>query len=275
MSSELFRFQPGNSALVVSCPHPGTYVPEAIFNRMSDTGRKLIDTDWHVDKLYDFLPEFDATFIVSKLSRYVADLNRDPEGHALYPGRFETAMCPVVTFAGEAIYQHCELPDNSEIADRKLQYWQPYHTKLAEVLAATKAKHGYALLLDAHSILSRVPSLFEGLLPDLNLGTDDGKSCAPEIELAATDILQRQRKFSFVANGRFKGGYITRQYGSPKKHIHALQLEITFRSYLDEDNFTVFEGKRAAPLKIYLRKFIDAIMNTAQALYQPEKRSGS
>lgn len=275
MNSELFDFQPGNSTLVVSCPHPGTYIPEAIFNRLSDTGRKLIDTDWHVDKLYDFLPEFDATFIRANISRYVADLNRDPEGHALYPGRFETAMCPVVTFVGDAIYQRGEAPSTTEIAERHAHYWQPYHTKLSEVLARTKARHGYALLLDAHSIISHVPSLFEGRLPELNLGTDDGKSCAPEIERAASDSLQHLRKFSFVANGRFKGGYITRHYGSPTKHIHALQLEIAFRAYLDEENFTVFESNRAALLKSHLRRFVEAIVNAGQAIYQPVKKSRS
>lgn len=275
MSSELFHYRPGSSALVVSCPHPGTFVPDAILNRMSDAGRNLIDTDWHVDKLYDFLPEFDASFLVSKLSRYVADLNRDPEGHALYPGRFETAMCPVVTFAGDSIYQRDEVPSTIEIAERHAHYWQPYHTKLAEVLAATKAQHGYALLLDAHSIISHVPSLFEGRLPDLNLGTDDGKSCAPEIEQIASDALKRQSKFSFVANGRFKGGYITRHYGNPKKHIHALQLEIAFRAYLDEKNFTVFESSQAAPLKSHLRRLVEAIVNAGQALYQPVRKSES
>jgi len=275
MSSELFDFQPGNSALVVSCPHTGTHVPPAIFNRMSDAGRSLIDTDWHVDKLYDFLPEFDASFLVSRLSRYVADLNRDPEGHALYPGRFETAMCPVVTFAGDAIYQRDEELNDAEIAERQIRYWQPYHAKLVEVLAATKARHGFALLLDAHSILSRVPSLFEGRLPELNLGTDNGKSCTPEIERAASDSLQHLRKFSFVANGRFKGGYITRHYGNPGKHVHALQLEIAFRAYLEEDNFTVFESNRAKPLKSHLRGFVEAIVNAGQVIYQPAKKRGS
>jgi N-formylglutamate deformylase len=273
MSSELFHFQPGNSALVVSCPHPGTFVPDAILNRMSDAGRRLIDTDWHVDKLYDFLPEFDATFIRANVSRYVADLNRDPEGHALYPGRFETAMCPVVTFAGEAIYRRGEELSNAEIAERHVRYWQPYHAKLVEALAATKARHGFALLLDAHSILSRVPSLFEGSLPDLNLGTADGKSCVPAIERAAADALQRQSKFSFVANGRFKGGYITRHYGNPAKHVHALQLEISFCAYLNEENFTTFDKSRAEPLRNHLRQFVGEIVKAAHSLYpSTEKR---
>lgn len=269
MTTELYQFLPGKGALVVSCPHPGTYVPEAILDRMTDAGRALIDTDWHVDKLYDFLPEFDATFIRANVSRYVADLNRDPEGQALYPGRFETAMCPVVTFAGEAIYRERKELECTEITERQERYWRPYHAKLADALAEARSRHGYALLLDAHSILSHVPSLFEGRLPDLNLGTMDGKSCAPSIERAAAEALQRNSKFNFVSNGRFKGGYITRHYGNPAKQVHALQLEISFRAYLDEDNFTVFDSRRAEPLRNHLRHFVGELIKAGQALYQP------
>jgi len=266
--TEPFRFKPGGSPLVVSFPHPGTFVPEAILARMSDTGRRLIDTDWHVDRLYNFLGEFDATSIVSNLSRYVADLNRDPNGHALYPGRFETAMCPIVTFGGEAIYGALERPDEAEVAERVREYWQPYHAKLKEAVAETRMKHGYAVLLDAHSILSEVPSLFDGHLPHLNLGTADGKSCAPEIAHAAAAALQQEPKFSFVANGRFKGGYITRQYGDPEKNVHALQLEISMRAYLNEKTYTTFDDRRAAPLRAVLRTFIGETVNAARAHYK-------
>lgn len=269
MTAELYQFRAGNGALVVSCPHPGTHVPAAILERMTEAGRALTDTDWHVDRLYDFLPEFDATLIRANVSRYVADLNRNPEGHALYPGRFETAMCPVVTFAGEAIYRQRKELECAEIAERQARYWQPYHAKLADAVAETKSRHGYALLLDAHSILSHVPSLFKGRLPDLNLGTVDGKSCAPSIEHAAAEALQCAPKFSFVTNGRFKGGYITRHYGNPAKQVHALQLEISFRAYLDEDNFTVFDSGRAEPLRNHLRHFIGELIKAGQALYQP------
>lgn len=268
MTTELYQFRSGKGALVVSCPHPGTDVPDIILNRMTNEGRNLTDTDWHVDRLYDFLSEFDATFIRANLSRYVVDLNRDPEGHALYPGQFETAMCPATTFTGEAIYRPGQELRDSEISGRRAHFWQPYHAKLVEVLAETKARHGHAVLLDAHSILSRVPSLFEGQLPHLNLGTADGKSCAPAVERAAAEALQSDSRFSFVTNGRFKGGYITRHYGNPGRHVHALQLEISCRAYLDEENVKVFNNSRAEPLRSHLRQFVGHLMQVAQALYQ-------
>ena len=264
--NEIFDLRVGKSALVVSCPHPGTDVPPAILKRMTDEGRRLTDTDWHVDRLYDFLGEFDATFIRARLSRYVVDLNRDPEGHALYPARFETAMSPATTFVGTAIYKSGQELRDSEIPDRRARFWQPYHAKLTELIAETKASHGYAVLLDAHSISSRVPSLFEGELPHLNLGTVDGRSCAPTIEAASADALKSDSRFSFVANGRFKGGYITRHYGNPAKRVHALQLEISCRAYLDEANVESFDAKRAQPLRNHLRQFVGRLIESAKAL---------
>ncbi len=267
MSGELYRFRQGASSLVVSCPHAGTAVPDAIAARMTEAGLSLVDTDWNVDRLYDFLPEFDATFIATNLSRYVADLNRNPESAPLYPGRFETGMCPTTTFAGDAIYQSGAEPSAAEIAMRREHYWQPYHAKLSEALAATKKRHGFALLLDAHSILSRVPKLFKGQLPDLNLGTADGKSCAADIQAVAVKALGHSQ-FSFVANGRFKGGYITRHYGNPAQHIHAMQLEISICAYGDENNPSHFEPKRAEPLQKVLRGFVGALIEH-QVLARP------
>jgi N-formylglutamate deformylase len=259
MSGELYRFRQGAGPLVVSCPHAATVMPDAIANRMTKAGLSLPDTDWNVDRLYDFLPEFDATFIGSNLSRYVADLNRDPASAPLYPGRFETGMCPVTTFAGEAIYQVSKELSAAEIVERHEHYWQPYHSELSKVLVAIKKRHGFALLLDAHSILSRLPKLFEGRLPDLNLGTADGKSCAPNIQAIAEKVLSHSQ-FSLVTNGRFKGGYITRHYGNLAQHVHAMQLEISICAYADENNPSVYEPERAAPLQKILRGLIGALL---------------
>jgi N-formylglutamate deformylase len=258
MSEALFRFRQGAGPLVVSCPHAGTTIPDAIRARMTKARLDLPDTDWNVDRLYDFLPN-DVTFIVANFSRYVVDLNRDPDSAPLYPGRFETGMCPATTFAGEAIYQPGKELSTAEIAERRARYWQPYHAQLARALAATKARHGFALLLDAHSILSRVPKLFEGRLPDLNLGTADGKSCAGEIQAIAEKALSHSQ-FSFIANGRFKGGYITRHYGNPVQNIHAMQLEISICAYGDENNPSHFEPKRAEPLQKILRGLIGVLV---------------
>lgn len=259
MSTELFRFRLGAGPLVVSCPHPGTKVPAELSARMSESGLGLPDTDWHVDKLYDFLAEFGATFLVAEMSRYVVDLNRN-RGALLYPGKFETGVCPLQTFAGQAIYRQGEEPGETEIAERIERYWRPYHFQLAEALAATKKRHGFAILLDAHSILSGLPRLFEGKLPDLNLGTNGGLSCAPDVERLATDALRGQPTFTFVLNGRFKGGYITRHYGRPAEHIHAMQLEIACSAYLDEANPSLFDPARAAPLRRHLREFVAVLM---------------
>lgn len=259
MGVELFRLRQGSCPLVVSCPHAGALVPDATAKRMTKAGLSLSDTDWNVDRLYDFLPEYDATFIAANFSRYVADLNRDPESAPLYPGRFETGMCPATTFAGEAIYLPGKELSATEIAVRREHYWQPYHSKLSKVLAATKKRHGFALLLDAHSILSRVPKLFEGRLPDLNLGTADGKSCSPNIQAIAENTLGHS-PFSFIANGRFKGGYITRHYGNPAGNIHALQLEISICAYGDENDPSAFEPNRAEPLQKILRGLIGALL---------------
>jgi N-formylglutamate amidohydrolase len=158
-------------------------------------------------------------------------------------------------------------PSAAEIAERRARYWHPYHVKLSEVLANTKKRHGFALLLDAHSILSRVPKLFKGHLPDLNLGTADGKSCAANIQAIAVEALSHSQ-FSFVANGRFKGGYITRHYGNPAQHVHAIQLEISICAYGDENNPSIFDAKRAEPLRTLLRGLIGLLIEH-QALARP------
>lgn len=255
---KMFEFRQGGSALVVCVPHSGTYLPPDIVARMTETGCTVPDTDWHVHLLYDFLDAFDATVLVATHSRYVVDLNRDPEGGRLYPGRFETGVCPQTTFAGEPIWQ--AEASESEIASRVETYWRPYHVQLVAALEAARAKHGHALLLDAHSIMSVMPTLFEGYLPDLNLGTNSGASCDVRIEQAAMASFAEQNDFSFVANGRFKGGYITRHYGNPAKGVHALQLEIGMKAYLDESTPQRFDPARARKLQNVLREFVAAIV---------------
>ena len=258
-----FEFRQGDSALVVSLPHSGTYIPDEIAARMTDAGRAVWDTDWHVPLLYDFLDAFDATVITATHSRYVADLDRDPQGGKLYPGQFETGVCPRTTFAGEPIWQAGAEVSDAEITSRIEIYWRPYHAQIVAALDTAREQHGYALLLDAHSIMSEMPSLFEGRLPDLNLGTNSGASCDARIEQAAMAVFGRQSEFSFVANGRFKGGYITRHYGHPARGIHALQLEIGMRAYLDEAMPRRFDPERARKLQSVLRDFVAAIVNAA------------
>jgi N-formylglutamate deformylase len=264
MSVARYDHHQGAGPLVVSFPHVGTYLPDEIAATMTDAGRAVADTDWHVHLLYSFLENSDATRLIATHSRYAADLNRDPEGGLLYPGKFETGVCPVTSFSGQPLYKPGYAPDADAITRRIREYWQPYHQQLTSALARAKAVHGYALLLDAHSILSRLPRLFEGRLPHLNLGTADGKSCAPAIADAAMAVFSGQNRFSAVKNGRFKGGHITRHYGRPQDGIHVLQLEIAMDTYLDEGNPALFDAARAAPLQNVLRDFVAAIGEAAR-----------
>lgn len=264
MSVARYVHHQGAGPLVVSFPHVGTYLPDEIAATMTDAGRAVADTDWHVHLLYSFLENSDATRLIATHSRYAADLNRDPEGGLLYPGKFETGVCPVTSFSGQPLYKPGYAPDADAITRRIRDYWQPYHQQLTSALAHAKAGHGYALLLDAHSILSRLPRLFEGRLPHLNLGTADGKSCAPAIADAAMAVFSGQNRFSAVKNGRFKGGHITRHYGRPQDGIHVLQLEIAMDTYLDEGNPALFDAARAAPLQNVLRDFVAAIGEAAR-----------
>jgi len=173
----MFSFTPGTTPLVLSVPHVGTYVPPDLLARMTAEAACVPDTDWHVERLYDFAYGLGASVIAATHSRLVVDLNRDPSGQALYPGASNTELCPLGTFADEPVYRAGEAPDTAEITTRVARYWRPYHEKLAAELARVRAKHGIAILWDAHSIVSRAPRFFAGALPDFNLGTADGASC--------------------------------------------------------------------------------------------------
>ncbi len=187
------------------------------------------------------------------------DLNRDPEGAALYPGADNTELCPTRTFANEPVYDEGEAPDTREIAARVATFFAPYHAALAAEIARIRARHAYAVLLDGHSIASRIPRFFAGQLPDLNLGTADGTSCAASAHDTAQEVLAGSTGFTHVVNGRFKGGYITRQYGAPAKDVHALQLEIAQCCYIYEAPPWAWDAKRAAPLMQLLERLVIAL----------------
>ena len=225
-----YRFSAGRTPLLVSMPHTGTHIPDDLQKRMTAAALALPDTDWHLEKLYDFLEEIGASVLVATHSRYVVDLNRPPDNANLYPGQNTTGVVPVDTFHKEPLYGG-NPPSTEEAAERIRRYWKPYHAKLQEALEDLKAEHGYALLWDAHSIFSEVPRFFQGKLPDFNLGTADGRSCGPGIGEA---LLQHVEEHSAVLNGRFKGGYITRRYGDPANQVHAVQLELSEATYMEE-----------------------------------------
>ena len=250
----LWQIARGDSPLIVNVPHAGRHVPDAIALRLSPVARRLPDTDWHVDELYRFVAAVGATLIVATHSRYVVDLNRDPSGTALYPGADNTELCPTRTFGEEPVYLPAEDPGETEVAARRATFFDPCHALLAGEIARVRDRHGFAVLLDGHSIASRVPRFFAGRLPDLNLGTNEGASCEPSLQALATDVIAATSGFTHVVNGRFKGGYVTRRYGAPAGSVHALQLEIAQSAYMDEADPQSFDATRAAPLARVLER---------------------
>lgn len=259
---ELFRFRAGRTPLLVSMPHTGTHLPAAIAARLAPAAREVPDTDWHLERLYDFLDDLGASVLVATHSRYVIDLNRPPDNENLYPGRDTTALVPVDTFHKERLYAPGDEPDAAEIAARVKTYWKPYHARLAEALAELKRRHGRALLWDAHSIFSVLPRFFDGRLTDFNLGTADGRSARPEIGPALLGVAKRAQGYSAVLNGRFKGGYITRTYGKPAEGVDAVQLELSEATYMDESAPYGFREDLAAGLRPHLRALLEAFLNS-------------
>lgn len=249
----------GDSPLLIDVPHAGTWIPPALRAPMTPSAQNVPDTDWHVHLLYAFAADLGASLMVATHARYVVDLNRDPQGEVLYPGADNSELVPLRGFDQAPLYAG-DAPDAAQITRRTACYWAPYHTSLRQRLDAIRARHGHAVLLDAHSIRSRVPRFFDGRLPDLNLGTAGGASCAPALAGAAFDVLRDAADFSAVRDGRFKGGYITRYYGRPQDGVHALQLEIAQACYMDERPPWPWNPRRAQPLQAVLRRFVDTLL---------------
>ncbi len=234
----------GTAPLLISLPHDGSAIPAAIADRMLPAARRSVDTDWHVGRLYEPLAKaLGASVLKPVASRYVVDLNRPADGQVLYPGRRETGLVSTIGFNGEPLYLDDAEPTADEIQRRVNEFWRPYHDALSQELERLRAEHGRVVLWEGHSIRSRVPMLFDGQLPDFNLGTADGASCGATLQEQLQAALEGQSQYSFVVNGRFKGGYITRHYGRPESGIHAVQLELAQLNYMDEDSFAYDEAK--------------------------------
>jgi len=261
--TDVFSFHAGDSPLLISVPHDGCHLPADIRDRMTPVGLALPDTDWHVAELYGFARERGASMLVANYSRYVIDLNRPASDEALYPGQLATGLCPLQTFAGDDIYLSPAI-DAHELQRRVANFWQPYHDQIADVIKATLDKYGYALLWDAHSISSVVPRLFDGELPELNLGTDGGRSCSKEIEDAVAAAMNSSH-YQSILNGRFQGGFITRHYGDPGKHVHAVQLELAQRVYMDEST-GMYDTAKASLLRYTLGTMLDEFVESAERL---------
>jgi N-formylglutamate deformylase len=256
-----FDLHEGQGPLLISMPHLGTVLPAELEARYSSVGQAVDDTDWHLDTLYGFATALGASVLRPRYSRYVIDLNRPPDGASLYPGQNTTGLCPLTTFDGLPLYQPGEEPDAAEIARRLERFWQPYHRALQGELARIKAVHGYALLWEAHSIRSVIPRLFEGELPVFNFGTADGSACAAGVGEGLLALAQRLApEMPAVLNGRFKGGYITRRYGDPALGVHAIQLELAQRAYMQEAPPYALEDAKAEALQPVLKALITQFM---------------
>ncbi|SKA29807.1 N-formylglutamate deformylase [Consotaella salsifontis] len=258
--------QQGRSPLILAMPHVGLDIPGDIFSRLSEVGKSRADADWHIERLYDGLVP-DATVVRATFHRTVIDANRDPSGASLYPGQNTTGLVPMTDFDGLPLWQEGEEPDAAEIEARREAYHQPYHAALAAEIERVRALHGVAVLYDCHSIRSLIPFLFEGRLPDFNIGTDNGKTCDPRIEAAAAEVAAGADGYSHVVNGRFRGGWTTRHYGKPAENIHALQMELAQSAYLTTESAPfAYDDEKTERLRIHLKAILTRMVAIAPEL---------
>ncbi|HVZ30443.1 MAG TPA: N-formylglutamate amidohydrolase [Asticcacaulis sp.] len=262
----LFDSHEGLGPLVVAAPHVGIHLPPDIAARMNATGLSVGETDYHVHRLFDFAPALGGSTLFATHSRYVADLNRAPDGQFLYPGKFETPICPECDFDRNPIYREATPLSAEDVGLRRELYWQPYHDQLRSLLDRAVARHGFAMLIDAHSIRPSIPSLFEGRLPDLNFGLNNGQSAAAGVADVVRDWGARQNRYSYIIDGRFKGGYTTRHYGQPDRRMHALQIEIVQDTYLNMAAPHLYDAGLAAPLSHALRPLVEALLEALPRL---------
>lgn len=257
----MFEFAAGHIPLLVSFPHAGTDIPPELEARMTPEALQRADVDWHLPQLYAFARDMGASTIAARYARHVIDLNRPPEDTSLYPGQDVTGLLPTDTFRKQPLYRPGQAPNAAEAEERRVRYWQPYHDALNAELERLRALHGSVVLWEAHSIASVMPRFFDGKLPDLNLGTAEGRACAPALQAAVEATMNAQSQFTHVSNGRFKGGHITRHYGRPERGIHALQLEMCQCTYMDEEAPFGYRPDRAAQVQPLLQRMLHAVMD--------------
>jgi N-formylglutamate deformylase len=262
-----FRLLRGSVPLLVSIPHLGTEIPQVLRSAYVPRALAVEDTDWHLDRLYSFATDLGASVLQPSVSRYVIDLNRPPDDQPMYPGASNTELCPTRFFTGEPLYEQGIAPSTQERGRRLSSYWRPYHQGLSEELDRIRAEHGFALLWDAHSIRSQIPWLFEGRLPDLNIGTAGGNSADASVAQAVAHAAARHARYTHALNGRFKGGYITRHYGRPADNVHAVQLEICQCTYMREASPYDYDEGRAAQVQPVVREMVEAALQACRELH--------
>jgi N-formylglutamate deformylase len=262
----------GDAPLIVSLPHTGTDIPPEIEARLVSPWLARKDADWWVERLYDFATDLGATVVRTAISRSVIDVNRDPSGASLYPGQATTELCPTTSFDGEPLYRDGQAPDAAEIARRRAAFFDPYHATLADEIDRLREGHGRVVLYEAHSIRSHVPRLFDGQLPQFNIGTNSGQTCDPALTVAVEAACDASG-LGRVTNGRFKGGWTTRRYGQPAQGVHAIQMELACRGYMDdpieaptpETWPAPYRLDQAAPMRVVLTHVLEACLTFARS----------
>jgi N-formylglutamate deformylase len=260
----LIQVTRGDSPLILGLPHTGTYLPDDCAARLNDRGRALADTDWHIEKLYAGLVP-GVTTVRTLVHRYAIDANRGPSDESLYPGQNTTGLCPVTDFDGHPIYVAGQEPDATEIERRRAAFHAPYHAALEAEVTRVRARHSFAILYDCHSIRSHIPYLFDGTLPDFNIGTNDGATCAPGIEALVHDLCRAAPGYTLVLNGRFKGGWTTRHYGRPAEGLHAIQMELAQATHIDEHPPWDLVAARADRLRGHLKTILQTLTDWSPA----------
>ncbi|QXH47089.1 N-formylglutamate deformylase [Pseudomonas xanthosomatis] len=264
--NKVLNFHQGRLPLLISMPHAGLTLTDAVRDGLVPPARSLPDTDWHIPRLYDFARELGASVVAAEYSRFVIDLNRPDDDKPLYAGA-TTGLYPATLFEGEPLFMEGKAPTADQRAQYLEQIWRPYHDTIRRELARMRKEFGYALLWDAHSIRSVIPHLFEGKLPDFNLGTFNGASCDPELAERLKGVCAGFPGYSHVLNGRFKGGHITRHYGDPAQHIHAVQLELAQSTYMQEVEPFAYREDLAQPTQQVLRGLLETLLGWARERY--------
>lgn len=263
MTARTHTLTEGTVPLLVSIPHCGTEIPDELAARMTPEALERADVDWHLEKLYAFALGMGASMLVARYARHVIDLNRPPQDESLYPGQDVTGLLPVDTFRKQPLYKPGEGIRDGEADERRERYWRPYHEALQGEIARLRRLHGRVVLWEAHSIASVMPRFFEGKLPDLNLGTAEGRACSADVQAAVEAEMAAQPDYTHVSNGRFKGGYNTRAYGNPPAGVHALQLEQCQCTYMDETAPFAYRPELAARVQPLLERMLDAALQAS------------
>ncbi|MBO9552409.1 N-formylglutamate deformylase [Pseudomonas sp.] len=263
---KVLSFHQGRLPLLISMPHAGLRLSDAVRDGLVDQARSLPDTDWHIPRLYDFAREMGASVVAAEYSRFVIDLNRPDDDKPLYAGA-TTGLYPGTLFEGEPLFKEGLEPTAEERRNYLEGIWRPYHNTIQSELARLRETHGYALLWDAHSIRSLIPHLFDGKLPDFNLGTFNGASCDPLLAARLEAVCGQANGYSHVLNGRFKGGHITRHYGDPANDIHAVQLELAQSTYMEEVEPFAYREDLAQPTQRVLQRMLEATLQWGRERY--------